>query len=257
MEFFKSSRPLRVVCLGFVLLNIMFGVHGGFFRFYSNELFSTLPFADQIQYGLIVLVLKFLLLPILVVQISIKKGLWLDLLSLLMQAALFLVVTSVSEVWNYNSHLFLLQTVLWVHDHYRPMPLEVYVRVLFATLYFQSAISKIVHGLPSGLDSLSQTYLYYFQTLPGYFSLPYTLPVVKLLTVGLILSEFLVFPYLLIKTRYIGFIVCFYFHLATLALLGISFWHLSLFYPLVVLWELRHHYEQTTFKSIGQVIKSI
>lgn len=161
----------------------------------------------------------------------------------LVSGSLFLCLGVVSNsLWNYNTHILIIATLAFIsglrvelkHDGKTiQKDLATALSLIFATIYFQAAVSKLV---VSGLDWMNSglsIYIHMLKFNPALSSIldgsPILFRLAGWLTVTgeLFLGSLFVIP----RTRKRAAIVSISFHIMLWFAFHISFWHLWIFYP--------------------------
>jgi hypothetical protein len=234
------------VSLGLIILVLMlFGPYGSFYTETASFLYHPgplLPFLPPLSAGWFYLLRGFVGASALLFSL----GLWLRLTGPSLALSFFVFNYYISRFaeaqWSYNVHINLFIALLcWVNTGQAPTQknqersslLLSFMQLYIGLLYFQTALSKLLH---SGLRWFLQGETIYTNALllggeRGAFFASYSwLPPILGVGTGLFEFGFLVGYLAGLNRRWLG-VMGALFHLGIFVVMGISFWHLWLLYP--------------------------
>lgn len=163
----------------------------------------------------------------------------------IVSGGLFLCLGVVSNsIWNYNTHVLIVAILTFISGLRVELKqdgktiqrdLTTALSLIFATIYFQAAVSKLVVSGLDWMNSGMSIYVHMLKFNPALSSIldgnPILFRMAGWLTVigELVLGSLFVIP----RTRRLAAIVSISFHIMLWFTFHISFWHLWIFYPAV------------------------
>ncbi len=260
----KHSNPSETlrnfqITLGITMLILHFGSVSIFNAQMSHPVFSDNTLISNSFFNSILYISKYLIIPTSCLIIY-RGGFYISIILFLLHSFLsYFDYNLVSESWNFNSHLIYFCFISILYERYkndnsldRDKKLSLLISsclIIIGLIYFQAFLAKLLN---SGIKwyLTGETIHYYILesgTQFGKFLAQHSIFKTFSGLATLLFEGSVIFLILSYRCRFYIGIIGIFFHLMIWTTMGISFWHLWIFFPVLLLnFKFRKYDEQLT-----------